>query len=220
MVIPKWLSKYLNEAEIADIEKQIEKIELKTQAEIVPVIVRSSSAYAQAQVTLILLFSMLFLVLWEILVPHLYWDYLYRAVGLLLGGLFIIFWGAAFLVRDGRVRRLLTLRAEELEQCWKRARIEFYENRLDRTEDSMGVLIYISLLEHVVIVLADKKIAEKLPADTWQSAVDEVVSGLKNKKMAMGIQKGLDACSHLLIEKFPATVNNINELSNKVVIKE
>ena len=44
--------------------------------------------------------------------------------------------------------------------------------------------------------------------------------GIKSKNMALGIQKGLDACSHLLIEKFPATVNNINELSNKVVIKE
>ena len=220
MVIPKWLSAHLKHDEISAIEKQIEEIELKTQAEIVPVIVQSSSRYAQAQVTLILLFAMLFLILWEVLVPHLYWDYMLRAAGLLLGGLFIIFWGAAFLVRDGRVRRLLTLRAEELEQCWKRARIEFYENRLHHTDDSMGVLIYISVLEHVVIVLADKKIAEKLPAQTWQAAVDQIVLGIKSKKMASGIQKGLDACSHLLIENFPASVNNTNELSNKVVIKE
>jgi putative membrane protein len=220
MVIPKWLSNSLKQDDIQGIEKQIEGIELKTQAEIVPVIVRSSSAYAQARVTLILIFAILFLVLWEILVPHLYWDYMLWAVGLLLAGLIIIFWGSAFLVRDGRVRRLLTLRAEEFEQCWKRARIEFYENRLDRTEDSMGVLIYISLLEHVVIVLADKKIAEKIPVETWQTAVDEIVLGIKNQKMALGIQKGLDACSHLLIEKFPTTVNNLNELSNKVVIKE
>jgi putative membrane protein len=220
MVIPKWLSAHLKDDEIKAIEKQIEEIELKTQAEIVPVIVQSSSRYAQAQVTLILLFAMLFLILWEVLVPHLYWDYMLRAAGLLLAGLFIIFWGAAFLVRDGRVRRLLTLRAEELEQCWKRARIEFYENRLHHTNDSMGVLIYISILEHVVIVLADKKIADKLPPQTWQTAVDQVVLGIKSKKMASGIQKGLDACSHLLIENFPASVNNTNELSNKVVIKE
>ncbi len=220
MVIPKWLNSYLQQDEIDAIEKQVAAIELKTQAEIVPVIVQSSSNYAQAQVTLILLFAMVFLVLWETFVPHLYWDYWLQAVGLLLAGLFVVFWGAAFLVRDGRVRRLLTLRSEELEQCWKRARIEFYENRLHHTEDSMGVLVYISLLEHVVIVLADKKIAEQLPGDTWQTAVNEVVSGVKNKKMALGIQKGLEVCSKLLIEKFPASINNHNELPNKVVIKE
>ena len=220
MVIPNWLTSYLKQNEVDNIEKQIETIELKTQAELVPVIVRASSMYSQAQVTLILLFAMLFLVLWETFVPHLYWDYMLPAVGLLLAGLFVVFWGATFLVRDGRVRRLLTLRAEELEQCWKRARIEFYENRLHHTEESMGVLIYISLLEHVVIVLADKKIAEKLPPETWQKAVDEVVLGIKNKQMAQGIQKGLDVCSQLLIEKFPASVNNKNELSNKVVIKD
>lgn len=220
MVIPKWLSPYINQKEIDEIEKQIETIEKKTQAEIVPVIVRSSSLYTQAPLTLMLLFAMLFLVLWEIFVPHLYWDSLPQAVGLLVAGVVAVFFGASLFARSPLVRRALTVRSEELEQCWKRARIEFYENRLHHTEDSMGVLIYISLLEHVVIVLADQKIAQQLPSETWQTTVDEVVLGIKNKTMAEGIQKGLNACSQLLIEKFPASINNINELSNKVVIKE
>ncbi len=220
MVIPKWLSSYIKQNEIDEIEKQIETIEKKTQAEIVPVIVRSSSSYTQAPLTLMLLFAMLFLVLWEIFVPHLYWDSLPQAVGLLAAGVVAVFFGASLFARSPLVRRALTVRSEELEQCWKRARIEFYENRLHHTADSMGVLIYISLLEHVVIVLADQKIAQQLPSETWQAAVDKVVLGIKNKTMAQGIQKGLDTCSQLLIEKFPASMNNINELSNKVVIKE
>jgi putative membrane protein len=220
MVVPNWLSQYIQTSELVEIEKQIESLEQKTEAEIIPVIVRSSSNYLQAQVTLILMAALVFIVAWEMLVPHLYWDYWPRAVGLMCIGLFFIFILAPRLSRYGVLQRLLTVRSEELEQCWKRARIEFYENRLHHTADSVGVLIYISLLEHVVIVLADQKIAKKLPPDTWQKVVDQIVTGLKNKKMAQGLKNGLEECSRLLIENFPVKLQDTNELPNHVIIKE
>lgn len=220
MVNPNWLKAYLNESEIRDIEKNIADIEMKTEAEIVPVIVRSSSSYSQSHVTMMLMASIVFIICWEMFVPHLYWDYWIPAAVILFAGLVFTFFVAPALARIDGIRRFLTLRSEEMEQCWKRARLEFYENRLHNTSDSIGVLIYVSLLEHVVIVLADKKISEKLPAETWQNVVDQIVIGIKNKQMALGYKKGLQECSNLLIANFPVKSGDVNELPNHVVIKE
>ena len=220
MVVLQWLAKYLSAQELLEIEKTISEIELKTEAEIVPVIVRSSSNYQQTRVTLTLIAALLFLILWDWCVPHLYWDYWYSAAALLVVGLGFIFVGMPWLAQKDLVQRWMTVRSEEMEQCWKRAKIEFYENRLNQTEQSVGLLIYISLLEHVVIVMADKKIADKLPTETWQSMVNQLVLGIKSKKMAEGFKKGLAECSSLLIEHFPVKMGDVNELPNRVVVKE
>jgi putative membrane protein len=220
MVVPQWISPYLNSQELLEIEKTIAEIELKTEAEIVPVIVRSSSHYQQTRVTLTLIAALLFLIIWDWCVPHLYWDYWYSTAVLLFFGLGFIFLAMPWLARHDCVRRWMTVRSEEMEQCWKRAKIEFYENCLHHTEQSVGLLIYVSMLEHVVIVMADKKISDKLPAATWQNMVDHMVFGLKNKKMAEGFKKGLAECSSLLIEHFPVKIGDVNELSNHVVVKE
>lgn len=220
MVIPNWLKPYLSDFEISDIEKHIAAIELKTEAEIIPVVVRSSSAYRQSSVTLMLIAAVLFVILWEALSVHFYWDSWLQGSLFLLFGLLFVFALAPRFARFEWIRRLVTVRAEELEQCWKRARLEFYENRLDQTTDSVGVLIYVSLLEHVVIVLADQKIAGTLPEKTWQKVVDQIVLGIKNKKMAEGFKKGLSECSNLLIEHFPVKSGDVNELPNQVVVKE
>ncbi len=220
MVIPSWFNSYLNQTEISEIEKQIANIELKTEAEIIPVIVRSSSAYRQSSVTLMLIAALLFVIGWEAYSPHFYWDTWMQTTGLLVAGLLFVFVLAPRLSRFPWLQRLMTVRSEELEQCWKRARLEFYENRLHHTEDSVGVLIYVSLLEHVVIVLADQKIAEKLPQNTWQKVVDQIVAGLRNQKMAEGFKNGLAECSNLLIEHFPVKSGDVNELPNHLVVKE
>lgn len=220
MVIPNWLSSYLKEADVQSLEQEIAKIELQTEAEIVPVVVHASSQYTQSQVTGSLLAALFFVVLGECLVPYFYWDYLPMAVAYVVGALLFTLWGVPYLTKSLGVRRLLTFRQEELEQCWKRARLEFYENRLQHTQDRVGVLIFVSLLEHVVIVLADQKISEKLPQETWQKVVEKIVEGLKKKDMGEGLRQGLKECSHLLIQNFPVKSNDKDELSNTLVIKE
>jgi putative membrane protein len=69
-------------------------------------------------------------------------------------------------------------------------------------------------------VLADQKITQKLPQETWQKVVDQIVGGLKNKKMAHGLKNGLEECSRLLIENFPVKSGDKNELPNHLIIKE
>lgn len=220
MVIPQWLSSSFKESDLARIESAVKSAERGTEAEIVPVIVRSSSTYPQTRVTLTLTGLLVFVILWEAFGGIAHWDAQWPSIlmGLagLIGAIFVFPRLAVFPV----VQRLFTVRAEELDQCLKRAELEFYENRVNQTKDGVGVLIFVSLLEHSVIVLADKKISAVLPDTTWQKVVDEVVLGLKSKDVGSGFEKGIEACSSLLKQHFPVKSDDRDELPNKVVIKE
>jgi putative membrane protein len=220
MVIPKWLSSYLNEKDLDRLEQQVKKIELGTEAEIVPVIVRSSSHYPQTAITLILVGVLIFTMVWEAVGINMHWDAFWPALTGAVASLALIFVVLPRLALIPVIQRLFTVRGEEQEQCWKRARIEFYENRVNQTGDGVGVLIFVSMLEKSVIVLADKKISDALPKETWQNVVDEILGGIKNGKMAAGLEKGLSACSDLLIKHFPVKLDDRDELPNKVIIKE
>ncbi len=220
MVIPNWLNKHLSAQDLVAIEQKIAQIETQTEAEIIPVVVRASSQYRQSFITLNIIGLLIFSLLWDRLITETHWDAYSSAlvkVCLTLVGIFIL---SRWLSTIPWVQRLATLRSEELEQCHKRAQIEFYANRLNQTQDGVGVLIFVSMLEHVVIVRADQKIAKILPPETWQNVVDEIVKGLKSKKMANGLIQGLEQCSDLLIRHFPVKSGDVNELPNKVIIKD
>ena len=60
MIKQKWVAKYLTEKQIADISKAVEQAELGTGGDIVPMIVRRSSAVRHVPVVLCLSFALIF----------------------------------------------------------------------------------------------------------------------------------------------------------------
>ena len=102
----------------------------------------------------------------------------------------------------------------------QRAELEFYESNIQQTSGSTGILIFVSLMERKVIVLADKAINDQLPKETWQNAVDLIVTGLKAKNMALGLKNAIEFIGNTLEGPLPIKTNDTNELSNHLVIKE
>lgn len=218
--IPQWLKCYLKDTDLKEIEAAVHEAEKRTSAEIVPMIVRTSSNYHQVPITLMLLGSAFFLLLYEVLRLEAHWDGFYTSVIFVAVSFFSVFFILPRVAQIPWVKMVFTVRAEETEQAFKRAQIEFYENQLTHTQDKVGVLIFISLLEHSVIVLGDKAIAEKLPKETWQQVVDQILGDIKQKNMSEGIKKAVATMSDLLAGPFPIKSNDVNELSNKLVIKD
>lgn len=70
------------------------------------------------------------------------------------------------------------------------------------------------------MVLADKKIAEKLPRETWQGVCDLMIAGIKKKDLAGGLINALNKSGELLQPLFPIKPDDINELPNELIIKE
>lgn len=220
MVIPKWLNKYLTSDEILKLEQEIADVELLTQAEIMPVIVSSSSSYSYLKVNLMLFTAFIFTLLADILIPHLYWDHGVKSLISLSIGFLIVFFLAPWLAKNRCIKSFFVFGSEKSEQVFKRARIEFYENRITNTKEKIGVLIFISMIEHQVVILADKKISDALPEDTWQKSVNIIIKNMKSKKMFEGLSLGLKELSLPLIKHFPVKPNDKNELSNQVIIKD
>lgn len=220
MVIPKWLNAYINEKDIVALESRIADIESRCDVEIVPVIVRASSVYPQTKITASLVALIFFIELSSILNIQWGWDNGWMALIFGLSVLLTLFIFVPWLSSIPRIQRLLAHRDVEMEQCWKRADIEFYSGRVTQTKRDNGLLIFISVLEHCVIVKGDRSIVDKLGTEVWGAAVNAIVSSTKQKKMAQGIEKALHEMESLLSMHFPVTSGKENEIPNTFIIKE
>jgi putative membrane protein len=104
---------------------------------------------------------------------------------------------------------------EEVEEAAINA---FYQKDINQTVDHTGILIYISLFEHHVRVIADKGINAKVDKAVWQEIVDTIVGGIKSKAQAAAIAGAVDRCAAILAAHFPLKAGDRNELGNEVII--
>ena len=212
-----WARRALGNDGAERIEAAIAEAESHTSGEIVPILVRRSSTVGHVPlVSFTLLLLCVFLSdlparLAELGGPS--WAWL-GACWLLAGGL------ALGLSRLDAVQRLLTPRLDQMQQVDQRAEIEFYELEMSQTQDRTGILLFVSLMEHRAVVLADHSIAEKLDAEIWQELVDLMIQGVKRGDLAAGMTQAIQRCGELLSPHFPVASDDINELRDHLVVKE
>ena len=117
------------------------------------------------------------------------------------------------------VQRWLTSDEDMTSEVWRRAEIEFHHEGLDGTTGATGVLIFVSLMEHQAVVLADKAIAVKLPREVWSDVVQLVIEGARTGKWASKLEEAVRLCGKLLNAHFPIKAGDKNELPNHVIVK-
>ena len=212
-----WARRALGDGGAERIEAAIAEAESHTSGEIVPILVRRSSAVGHVPlVTFTLLLLCVYLSdlpahLAELGGPN--WVWL-GACWLFAGGLTL------GLARLDAVQRLLTSGIDQLQQVDQRAEIEFYELEMSQTQNRTGILLFVSLMEHRAVVLADHSIAEKLDAEIWQELVALMIQGVKRGDLAEGMAQAVKRCGELLSPHFPIAADDINELRDHLVIKE
>lgn len=96
---------------------------------------------------------------------------------------------------------------------------EFIRAGIVNTAEKTGVLIFILLSEKQFYILADKKISDKFPQQIFDSIAKEMSNQFKSGKFSKGIINCIDILSELLSQDFPIEPDDIDELSNKIVIK-
>lgn len=207
----------LTKEELRHLSSVISELEKKTTGEIRLMIVRSSSAQGHLRYLLWFLYStMALLTLWlerHLLIWVADW-WLVPAVILVTFLLARFTEGVPFLARafssDEDLRRQTLLRAEA----------EFHREGLGATQGQTGILLFISMLEHQAVVLADKGIAAKLNPSVWQDVIATLLEGPKTGRWAERLEKALRHCGALLADHFPAGPVNKNELPDHVIVKE
>ena len=87
----------------------------------------------------------------------------------------------------------------------------FYEAGIANTNAEVGVIVYLSLLERRLEIIADRGVLTKVPANEWNDAVFELHNAGRTPEPTQ-FQNVLRKFGQLLATHLPATGENPNEL--------
>ncbi|MCH8829466.1 MAG: hypothetical protein IID45_07810 [Planctomycetes bacterium] len=90
--------------------------------------------------------------------------------------------------------------------------------RLTHSKASTGIMVYVSLFERAIVVVADKAINETHSQSDWDKVRDLLADGLRNDKAADGFVAALAECGRILAENFPIQKDDVDELPNHLRI--
>jgi putative membrane protein len=87
----------------------------------------------------------------------------------------------------------------------------FYEAGIANTKDENGLLVYVSLLEEQIEIIADRGILKAMPPLPWNTELHEL-KGLARQCDPDKLIQSLRKLGTLLATHLPATGDNPNEL--------
>ena len=214
--IPHWLKKYLHADDFAEVETAIAEAEAVTSGEIVPVVIHHSTYLSFVPPVMVLLWTTIYLLILRPEQIHLMIsDHPAIASVFALAGAVAFYWIGHW----SRLQKLFISRVELRRQVLNRAELEFYRNGIEGTKAHTGILIFVSLKERQVVVLADKSIESKVNEGTWQSVVDLIVEGIRRESFAQGLCSGIRRAGEILREHFPQDSDDTDELPNRLIIR-
>lgn len=203
--------KFLTDAEKENIRNAVKEVEKITSGEIVPMVVSASYSYPLSNFIGAFSIGMIIALITVLILKN---DHLW---------LFLSVYMAGFIIIHELIKYILPLKKLFISDKEIKAEVEeaavnaFYKNDLYKTRDKTGVLIYISVFERKVWVLADKGINSKVDAETWSEIVSIIVSGIKEKKQGEAIVKAIGRTGQILSKHFPCKKDDTNELTNLIV---
>lgn len=209
--VPRWLKSHLKNSDLPLIASAVQEIEKKTTGEIVPVVIERSVNIGSARFANFLFWFSTALILDLVFFSSESWWY-FLFLQLLALGCFLIsnkirFWFEKF-IPDTDEWQAVQIRAER----------EFFRLGLHKTENASGVLIFVSLFERKVVLLADHGIHSRLQDDAWTPMVAQLTENIKTRSLASGLTQAINSCGELLTQNFPGQKTKRNELSNELVM--
>jgi putative membrane protein len=206
--------KYFMAEEQGRIRHAVESAEERTAGEIVPMIVGSSDSYAEVEIagliTGLLIGSAAAFYSgssWGPTVTDLAWPLMGAGVGFVL-------------CRIPAIKRRLISKTRIDEAVHLRSLAAFTAHGLHYTRAHTGILIFASLFEHRVEVLADRGINEKVQPGTWDEVVEILTSGLKSGNAGAAFCAAIERCGDILATHFPRPPDDRDELKDELVTEK
>jgi putative membrane protein len=97
------------------------------------------------------------------------------------------------------------------------ARLQFAARVEGRTEARTGLLLFVSLAERHVEIIADAGIHARAGAETWQSVIDVFREAVSRGRLVDGLIVAIAAIGDLLAAHAPRAADDRNELSDRPV---
>ncbi len=115
----------------------------------------------------------------------------------------ILFALTAFIVAIPPVRRALTPRFLKRHRVRRTAYAHFASTGLIHAEARTGILIFASVDDRQVELVADAAIHKEVGDTAWNAAVAALVAGVKAADPASGFVRAIEICGAALAEHFP-----------------
>lgn len=208
---------FLTETEQQTISDLVRQVEQQTSGEIVPMVVSASHHYPTAIMTGAAVLALPLALLLMPVAGTLLWlgsQNVWIFIALFLG-FYGLFYG--LVGRFSRLKRLFLSRSQIEAEVEEAAITSFFSERLHNTKDQNGILLFISVLEQKVWVLADAGINARIDPEQWQEIIAMTTLGIREQRQCEAICKAITRIGELLKTHFPIQDNDINELHNIIV---
>jgi putative membrane protein len=96
-----------------------------------------------------------------------------------------------------------------------RAAAAFLDEKVFATRERTGVLIFVALFEHRVLVLADEGIDERVADEAWDEISGELALGIRHGTPAAALIHAVDRCAALLEAHGVQAADQENQLPDK-----
>jgi putative membrane protein len=207
------VSKLFPESEKNRLRQLIQQIEAKTQGEIVPVVVARSDAYVGAtwRVAVSLMFFGALMVTW--MFPDLH---SLAVLGISFGFLMV----GMGLGRISWVERMALHPDEMAEEAHQRALQMFFQLNIHGTPHRSGVLIFVSLMEHYVEIVADTGIHQRVGESFWTPIVNSLSSQIRAGQLAAGLGQAIESVGKQFTPHFSSDAPTPKTLKNDLILIE
>ncbi len=209
--------KFLNDQDKEKIKNAVKEAEKHTSGEIVPMVVSRSYHYPVSDIIGGVIFAFPLSLIFTYFLGRWFWIGNYN-LWLFLGIFAVFFILFHQLTKHTHSLKRLFISEREIEEEVNEAAVTaFFREGLYRTRDETGILIFISVFERKVWVLADRGINAKVKQGQWHEIVNMIIEGIKNKNHADYICRAIDETGRILRKHFPIKTDDTDELRNLII---
>ena len=201
---------YLPDQDRQQIAAAIAAAERRTSGELVTVVAAAAADYRSLALLWPALVALLLPALLLTVLPELAAWPLYLAQA-------ATFVALALLAHLPPVRIALVPASVKRRRAGRLAREQFVAQGLHMTRERTGVLIFVSVAEHYVEIIADQGIDARVPRGTWDQAVADFVARVRAGRIAEGFLAAIAAVGERLAEHFPRAAEDIDELPDRLI---
>jgi putative membrane protein len=203
----------LSEKERGSIAQAIDEAEQETSGEIVLAVVRSSDIYSGGRWRIAIATALLFALVLYWINPSL--DPLYYLI-IEIPAL----WIGYSLSRIPPLLRFALPHSVVQEEVHQRALELFHSNKLSSTHDRTVILIFLSVLEHRLEVVADSGIDAKVQPGVWVDVVEHLSQKIRDETLCDGICHAVKECGDILSKHLPRVDGTKSEPIKRILIED
>lgn len=214
----------LTDKDCEAINRAVQQAESRTEAEIVPVVAAISGRYDRGEDLFGLLMGLLLMIVAWYLLPQsipepgtwevgpAWWEAFLLSIAVVAGFLFGVHLASRFPV----LAQLLSSSKDKAEEVMAAAQIAFVQEEIHHTQRRAGVLLYLSMTERIVAVIADKVAYEALGQSAINELCQSLTARLRSDSLTEALTAAVEELGQQLQQVLPNTAVQADERPNAV----